>query len=118
MATIPKPETEEKLNQLASRLHRSKEEVLDEAVDQLLAYNNWFEGKVKASLAAVERGEVVPDEQVLAWIEQRGNDPRCELTGRSTPFPTYRASPLTSKKQLPCKPRTGSPGVSTKRLKA
>ncbi len=71
MATIPKPETEEKLNQLASRMHRPKDEVLDEAVDQLLAYNQWLEGKVKESLAAVGRGEVVSDEDVLAWIEER-----------------------------------------------
>ena len=71
MATIPKPETEEKLNQLASRMHRPKDEVLDEAVDQLLAYNEWLTGKVQESLAAVERGEVVADEDVLAWIEER-----------------------------------------------
>jgi predicted transcriptional regulator len=71
MATIPKPETEEKLAQLSQRMHRPKDELLDEAVDQLLAYNNWLEGKVKESLAAVERGEIVPDEQVLAWIEHR-----------------------------------------------
>jgi predicted transcriptional regulator len=71
MATIPKPETEEKLNQLASSMHRAKDEVLDEAVDQLLAYNKWLDGKVKESLAAVERGEVVSDEDVLAWIEER-----------------------------------------------
>ena len=71
MATIPKPETEEKLNQLALRMHLPKDEVLDEAVEQLLAYNKWLEGKVKESLAAVERGEVVSDEDVLAWIEER-----------------------------------------------
>jgi predicted transcriptional regulator len=77
MATIPKPETEEKLSALGSRMHISKDEILDEAVDQLLAYNNWLEGKVKESLAAVERGEVVSDEDVLAWIEER------ERKGRS-----------------------------------
>jgi predicted transcriptional regulator len=71
MATVPKPETEEKLNQLASSMHRPKDEVLDEAVDQLLAYNKWLDGKVKESLAAVERGEVVSDEDVLTWIEER-----------------------------------------------
>jgi predicted transcriptional regulator len=62
---------EAKLNQLAERTHRSKDEALEEALNQALAYNAWFENKVNEGLAAVERGEVVPDEDVLAWIEQR-----------------------------------------------
>ncbi len=71
MATTLRPETEEKLTQLAERMHRPKDEVVEEALERLLAYNDWLEGKVKESLAAVERGELIPDEQVLAWIETR-----------------------------------------------
>jgi len=71
MATMLKPEMEAKLSQLAERTHRSKDEALEEALDQALAYNGWFERNVKEGLAAVERGEVVPDEDVLAWIEER-----------------------------------------------
>jgi predicted transcriptional regulator len=65
------PETEAKLNELSERTHRGKEELLDEAVNHLIAYNDWFERKVKNSLAAAERGETVPDEDVRAWIERR-----------------------------------------------
>jgi predicted transcriptional regulator len=65
------PETEAKLNELVERTHRGKEELLEEAVNHLIAYNEWFERKVKNSLAAAERGETVPDEDVRAWIEQR-----------------------------------------------
>ncbi len=65
------PETEAKLNDLAERTHRGKEELLDEAVNHLIAYNEWFERKVKNSLAAAERGEVVPDEDVRTWMEHR-----------------------------------------------
>jgi predicted transcriptional regulator len=65
------PETEAKLNELAERTHRPKDELLEEAVNHLLAYNEWLEEKVKRSLAAVERGETVPDDEVRAWIEQR-----------------------------------------------
>ena len=71
MATTLNPEMEAKLSQLAERTHRSKDEALEEALNQALAYNDWFETKVKEGLAAVERGEVVPDEDVLAWIEER-----------------------------------------------
>jgi predicted transcriptional regulator len=66
------PETEAKLNELAQRTHRSKDELLEEAVSCLVAYNEWFEGKIKDSLAAAERGETVPDEDVRASIQQRG----------------------------------------------
>ncbi len=71
MATTLKPEAEAKLSQLAERTHRSKDEALEEALNQALAYNDWFEKRVKEGLAAVERGEVVPDEDILAWIEKR-----------------------------------------------
>jgi len=71
MATTLNPEMEAKLSQLAERTHRSKDEALEEALNQALAYNDWFEARVKEGLAAVERGEIVPDEDVLAWIEER-----------------------------------------------
>ena len=76
MATTLKPEMEAKLIQLAERTHRSKDEALEEALNQALAYNVWFEEKVKEGLAAVERGELVSDEDVLAWIERREQQER------------------------------------------
>ena len=65
------PETEAKLNELARRTHRGTDELLQEAVEQLVTYNDWFARKVKDSMAATERGETVPDEEVRAWVEQR-----------------------------------------------
>jgi predicted transcriptional regulator len=44
---------------------------LGEAIDHLVAYRDWFERKVSDSRAAVEKGETVPDEQVVAWLERR-----------------------------------------------
>jgi predicted transcriptional regulator len=55
------PEAEAKLNQLAQRTQRGTDELLIEAVDHLVAYNEWFERKVKGSIAAAERGETVTD---------------------------------------------------------
>jgi predicted transcriptional regulator len=71
MATIIKPEDDENLAQLAERTHGSKDEALEDSLNQALAYNDWFEAKVKEGLAAIDRGEVVADEDVRAWIEQR-----------------------------------------------
>ena len=65
------PETEAKLNDLAQRTQRDRSDLLEEAVNHLLAYNEWLEKKVNASVAAAERGEVVPDEKVRTWIETR-----------------------------------------------
>ncbi len=61
---------EAKLNDLARRTHRT-DELLEEAVENLVTYSDWFENKVTGSIAATERGEAVADEQVRAWIEQR-----------------------------------------------
>jgi len=65
------PETEAKLNDLVARTQRDRNELLEEAVNHLLAYNDWLEKKVSASVAAAERGEVVPDNTVRAWIDGR-----------------------------------------------
>jgi hypothetical protein len=40
-----KRETETKLNELAQRTHRGADELLEEAVEHLVAYNEWFEGQ-------------------------------------------------------------------------
>ena len=65
------PETEAKLNELARRTHRGTDELLAEAVDHLVTYNDWFAHKVSSSIPAVERGGTVPDEDVRAWLEER-----------------------------------------------
>jgi len=65
------PETEAKLNELAQRTHRGTDELLEEAVEHLVTYNEWFERKVKDSIAAAEQGKTIPDEEVRAWLEQR-----------------------------------------------
>ena len=65
------PETEAKLNELARRTHRGTDELLQEAVEHLVTYNDWFERKVQDSMVATERGETVPDQEVRAWLEQR-----------------------------------------------
>jgi len=64
-------EAEAKLNELARRTRRGTDELLEEAVNHLVVYNEWLERKVRQSQAAAERGHVVPDEEVRAWIERR-----------------------------------------------
>ena len=72
------PETEAKLDDLARRTNRGTDGLLEEAVEHLVTYNNWFERKVKDSMAAADRGETVPDEEVRTWLEQREASERAE----------------------------------------
>jgi predicted transcriptional regulator len=65
------PETEAKLNDLAKRTSRRTDELLGEAVDYLVSYNDWFERKVKDSMAAAEGSPTIPNEEVAAWLDQR-----------------------------------------------
>ena len=65
------PETEAKLNDLARRTHRGADELLGEAVDYLVAYNDWFERKVRNSMVAAEGNQTVPNEDVGAWLGRR-----------------------------------------------
>ena len=66
-----KPETEAKLNDLARRTHRGADELLGQAVDYLVEYNEWFERKVSESIAASEKTKAIPDEEIRAWLERR-----------------------------------------------
>lgn len=68
-------EAEAKLNDLARRTHRGTDGLLEEAVDHLVTYNEWFERRVRNSQAAVARGETVSDDEVRAWLEARVNYP-------------------------------------------
>jgi predicted transcriptional regulator len=65
------PEAAAKLNELALRTHRDPGELLAEAVDHLVEWNCWYEDKVNSSIAAVERGETVADDEVRVWLEKR-----------------------------------------------
>ena len=64
------PEAESKLNDLAQRTHRGTDELLEQAVDYLVAYNEWFEHKVRNSMAAAKGNQAVRDEEVGAWLER------------------------------------------------
>ncbi len=72
MELHPTPKTEAKLNELARRTRRGADELIEEALDHLVSYNEWFERKVRDGRAAIARGEAVPDGDVRARLEARG----------------------------------------------
>ena len=54
------PETQAKLDELAKRSQRGTDELLEEAVGHLIEYNEWFERKVSAGIAAAKSSQTVP----------------------------------------------------------
>jgi predicted transcriptional regulator len=64
------PHQESRLNELATATGRGTDELVQEAVDRLLAYNNWFKEQVQVGLDQINRGEFVEDEEVRAGIER------------------------------------------------
>ena len=62
------PDQLEQLNKLASSTGRAADELVREAIDNLLAYNEWFREEVEIGLAEVRQGELVEDEEVRARI--------------------------------------------------
>lgn len=64
------PNQEAQLNELAATTGRRTDELVQEAVDRLLAYNNWFKEQVQVGLDQIKRGEFVEDEKVRARIER------------------------------------------------
>ena len=64
------PQQETRLNELATATGRGTDELVQEAVDRLLAYNKWFKEQVQVGLEQIDRGEFVEDEEVRATIER------------------------------------------------
>ncbi len=64
------PDQLEQLNELASSTGRRADELVQEAIDNLIAYNKWFRKEVEIGLAQVRQGELVEDEEVRARIDR------------------------------------------------
>ena len=60
----------EQLNKLASTMGRGTDELVQEAVENLLAYNEWFREQAQVGLNEIARGELLEDEEVRARIDR------------------------------------------------
>ena len=58
------PAQESALREIAATQGRDPEELVQQAVDQLLDYDRWLREQVRIGLAQVERGEFVAHEEV------------------------------------------------------
>ena len=58
------------LNQISTATGRGTDELVREAVDNLLAYDKWFREQVRTGLDQMERGELLSGEEVRARLER------------------------------------------------
>jgi predicted transcriptional regulator len=64
------PELQARLKQVAEQQGRDAESLVNEAVERLLRYDEWFVAQVEKGLAQVERGEVLDHEEVGKRLEK------------------------------------------------
>lgn len=57
-------EVETRLNQLASRMGRGADQVVQELVVSYLEHQEWFKGEVEKGFASLERGEFIAHDAV------------------------------------------------------
>jgi predicted transcriptional regulator len=63
------PELQAKLDRIAAQQGREPESLVNEAIERLLGYDEWFIQQVEQGLAQVERGELLEHEQVVTKAE-------------------------------------------------
>ena len=65
------PGQETKLSRMAEAQGRTAEDLVQEAVDRLLQYEDWFLHAVEEGIAAADGGDFVDHDEVRKWIESR-----------------------------------------------
>jgi len=64
------PELQAKLERLAAQQGRDTESLVQETLERLVGYDEWFISEVEKGLVQVERGEVSEHEEVGKRIEK------------------------------------------------
>ena len=65
------PDLQAKLAELASQQGRNTEELVVDAVERMVNYDQWFMREVEKGLSAADRGELVDHENVGELINRR-----------------------------------------------
>jgi RHH-type rel operon transcriptional repressor/antitoxin RelB len=67
------PEVKQRLESVAQRVRRSESLLAAEAIEEFLAVQEWQLAAIEEGIAAAERGELIPHEDVRAWVESWGS---------------------------------------------
>ena len=67
-------ELQAKLDEVAAQQGRDAQSLVQEAVQRLVDYDQWFVREVEKGLAQIERGDVLEHEEVGARLEKLLNE--------------------------------------------
>jgi predicted transcriptional regulator len=65
------PDLQAKLAQLASQQGRDTEELVVDAVERMVNFDQWFMREVEKGISAADRGELVDHQDVQRLIDRR-----------------------------------------------
>jgi predicted transcriptional regulator len=60
--------TSTRLSELAKSTNRTRSALVEEALEQYVAHQNWLSGEIKRGLAAANNGSLIENHSVAAWI--------------------------------------------------
>lgn len=63
------PELQAKLERIASQQGRDSKSPVQEAVERLVGYDDWFARQVEIGLAEADRGELLDHDEVVRHME-------------------------------------------------
>ena len=63
------PNLQAKLDRIAEKQGCAPESIVNEAIERLVEYDEWFIRQVERGLAQVERGELMDHEEVVSRME-------------------------------------------------
>ena len=64
----------DRLEAVAKQQKRSKSFLAGEAIEEYLAVQEWQERRIREAIEAADRGELIPHEEVMAWISSWETD--------------------------------------------
>jgi predicted transcriptional regulator len=59
-----------RLRELSAKTGRGTDELVQEAVDRMLSYNQWFKEQVNVGLEQIARGKFIDEEEMDARVER------------------------------------------------
>jgi RHH-type rel operon transcriptional repressor/antitoxin RelB len=67
-------DTKKRLEAVATHVRRSKSFLAAEAIEEFLVVQEWQIAAIKEGIAAADRGDLVPHEEVRAWAASLGSE--------------------------------------------
>jgi predicted transcriptional regulator len=64
------PDQEAQLSHLAETTGRGTDDLVQEAVDRMLAFNQWFKEQVQVGIDQLDRGEFIEEEAMDARVDR------------------------------------------------